>query len=139
MHINNLPVEVFEQILEHIPLRNASAVMKVNKEWYQEYRATIQKHYYINFEEILYSNQTDWDIPPGLFRYFKWYDFLRDKLRSFHANFGIQFGLMIHLQTICRTLALEGIKLAEEEKVIDKLLEHYELSSDFEGWFPKWL
>jgi hypothetical protein len=37
MHINNLPVEIFEQIFEFIPLKDASNVMRINKQWYQEY------------------------------------------------------------------------------------------------------
>ena len=34
MHISNIPIELFKEILEYIPLRNASEIMLVNKEWY---------------------------------------------------------------------------------------------------------
>ena len=37
MHINNLPVELFSEILKYIPLKDASAIMKVSKQWYWEY------------------------------------------------------------------------------------------------------
>ena len=32
MHINNLPVELFSEILEYIPLKDASAIMQVNRQ-----------------------------------------------------------------------------------------------------------
>ena len=32
MHINNLPAELFSEILECIPLKDASAIMKVSKQ-----------------------------------------------------------------------------------------------------------
>ena len=31
MHINNLPAELFSEILKYIPLKDASAIMLVNK------------------------------------------------------------------------------------------------------------
>ena len=32
MHINNLPAELFSEILEYIPLKDASAIMQVNRQ-----------------------------------------------------------------------------------------------------------
>jgi hypothetical protein len=139
MHINNLPTEVFVQILEHIPLKDASAVMRVNKEWYQEYRAIIQKQEYAKFEEILYSSWTEWNIPIRLLPYHNWHKFLLDKLISFHENFGTQFSLMEYLVSYYKSLKLEMMKIDKEREVIDNLLKHYEASPDFEGWFPEWL
>ena len=37
MHINNLPVEILEQVFKSIPLKDASNIMHINKQWYQEY------------------------------------------------------------------------------------------------------
>ena len=56
MHINNLPVEILEQVFESILLKNASNIMRVNKQWYQEYRAIIYRQKDAMFEEILYSS-----------------------------------------------------------------------------------
>ena len=43
MHINNLPAELFSEILEYIPLKDASAIMQINRQWYQEYRGVIYR------------------------------------------------------------------------------------------------
>jgi hypothetical protein len=40
---------------------------------------------------------------------------------------------------INNSLEIESHKLAKEEKVIKDLLDRYEASPDFEGWFPEWL
>jgi len=45
MHINNLPAELFSEILEYIPLKDASAIMQVNRQWYQEYRGIIYRQF----------------------------------------------------------------------------------------------
>ena len=43
MHINNLPAELFSEILEYISLKDASAIMLVNEQWYREYRGVIYR------------------------------------------------------------------------------------------------
>src|SRR3990170_263897 len=87
MHINNLPVELFSKILEYIPLKDASAILKVNKQWHREYRGVIYREYNIKFEELLYSHWSDWNIPLKLVVYFNWHEFLLNKLNSFCMNF----------------------------------------------------
>ena len=87
MHINNLPVELFSKILEYIPLKDASAIMKVSKQWYWEYRGIIYRQRDAKLMELLYSHWSDWNIPLKLVVYFKWHDFLLDKLNSFCKNF----------------------------------------------------
>jgi hypothetical protein len=138
MHINNLPVEIFEQIFEFIPLKDASNVMRVNKQWYQEYRETIYRQKDTKFKEILYSSRDDWFIPPDLIPAYIFSNFLISKLRSFCDNFDI-FYLGPKLQDIYDSLMLESKEIYKEREEIDKLLASYKASADFEGWFPKWL
>src|SRR5438128_1856883 len=87
MHINNLPAELFSEILDYIPLKNAINIILVNEEWYREYRGVIYRQRKAKLEELLYSHWSDWNIPLRLVVYFNWHDFLLDKLNSFCKNF----------------------------------------------------
>src|SRR4051812_26471228 len=138
MHINNLLVEIFEQIFEFIPLKDASNVMRVNKQWYQEYREIIYRQKDAKFKEILYTSRNDWDVSSGLIPAYIFCNFLISKLRSFCDNFDI-FYLGPKLQDIYDSLMLESKEIYRERERIDRLLASYEASSDFEGWFPNWL
>src|SRR6266511_4350171 len=86
MHINNLPVELFSEILEYIPLKDASAIMQVNRQWYQEYRGVIHRQCEAKLEELFYSHWSDWNIPLRLVVYFNWHDFFIDKEREVIDN-----------------------------------------------------
>ena len=143
MHINNLPAELFSEILEYIPLKDASAIMQVNKQWYREYRGTIYRQREAKFEELLYSHWSDWNIPLRLVVYFNWHDFLLDKLSSFCKNFD-RHCLERRLQYVKDSLRIDMVDIDKERKVIDNLMIHYlmihyEASSDFKGPFPDWL
>ena len=41
MAINTIPTELFEKILNYVPLRDAISIMLVDKEWYQVYQSLI--------------------------------------------------------------------------------------------------
>ena len=41
MSINTIPAELFEKILNYVPLKNAISIMLVDKEWYQVYQSLI--------------------------------------------------------------------------------------------------
>ena len=138
MHINNLPAELFSEILEYIPLKDASAIMKVSKQWYREYRGVIYRQRDAKLEELVYSHWSDWNIPLRLIMYFNWHDFLLDKLNSFCKNFDIH-SLKRRLHYIYDSLRIDMVSIVKERKVIDNLLMHYEASPDFEGLFPDWL
>ena len=75
MHINNLPAELFSEILKYIPLKYASAIMLVNEKWYWEYRGVIYRQRKAKLKELLYSHWSDWNIPLRLVVYFNWHDF----------------------------------------------------------------
>ena len=62
MSINTIPPELFEKILNYIPLRDARFIMLVNKEWYQVYQRTIRKQQHGIFEKLLHSHFSDWNI-----------------------------------------------------------------------------
>jgi hypothetical protein len=136
-HINNLLIEILEQIFRSIPLKDASNIMRVNKQWYQEYRAVIYRQKDAKFEEILYSSWDDWNVKD-----FDWkldlYSLALAKLRNFCDNFDI-FYLGPKLWNIYESLKQESKKIDKERDEIDKLLAIYEASYDFEGWFPEWL
>ena len=138
MHINNLPAELFSEILEYIPFKDAINIMIVNKQWYQEYRGVIYREYNIKFEELLYSHWSDWNIPLRLVVYFNWHGFLLDKLNSFCKNFDIH-SLRRRLHYVYDSLRIDMVDMDKEREVINNLLIHYEKSPDFEGLFPEWL
>ena len=138
MHINNLPVELFSEILEYIPLKDASAIMQVNRQWYREYRGVIYRQCEAKLEELLYSHWSDWNIPLRLVVYFNWHDFLLDKLSSFCKNFD-RHSIICRLHYIYDSLRIDMVDIDKEREVIDNLLTHYEKSPDFEGLFPEWL
>ena len=138
MHINNLPVELFSEILEYIPLKDARAIMQVNRQWYQEYRGVIYRQCEAKLEELLYSHWSDWNIPLRLVVYFNWHDFLLDKLNSFCKNFD-KHSIKRRLHYIYDSLRIDMVDIDKEKEVIENLLTHYEKSPDFEGLFPDWL
>jgi len=138
MHINNLPVEILEQVFESIPLKDASNIICVNKQWYQEYRAVIYRQKDAMFEEILYSSWDEWNVSPNLIPNYNYYDFLISKLHSFCDNFDI-FYLEPKLQDIYESLEIESKKITAERNRITKLMKDYEASFEYDGWFPDWL
>ena len=138
MHINNLPAELFLEIFEYVPLKDASAIMKVSKQWYQEYRGVIFRQRDAKLEELLYSHWSDWIIPLRLVVYFNWHEFLLDKLDSFCGAFNI-FYLRCRLEDIYDSLILEMKNIDKERNVINDLLAYYGETPDFEGLFPDWL
>ena len=138
MHINNLPFELFSEILEYIPLKDASAIMQVNRQWYREYRGTIYRQLEAKFEELLYSQWSDWNIPIRLVVYFNWHDFILDKLSSFCNNFD-RYHLERRLLYVYDSLRIDMVDIDKERKVIDNLMIHYEASSNFKEPFPDWL
>src|ERR1051325_11878167 len=138
MHINNLPAELFSEILEYIPFKDAINIMLVNKQWHQEYRGVIYRQREAKFEELLYSHWSDWNIPLRLVVYFDWHGFLLDKLNSFCKNFDIH-SLRRRLYYVYDFLRIDMVDIDKEREVIDNLLIHYEKSPDFEGLFPDWL
>ena len=138
MHINNLPAELFSEILEYIPLKDASAIMQVNRQWYQEYRGDIYRQCEAKLEELLYSHWSDWNIPLRLVVYFNWHDFLLDKLNSFCKNFD-RYSLKRRLHYIYDSSRIDMVDIDKKREVIDNLLTHYEKSPDFEELFPEWL
>src|SRR5947207_15277682 len=125
MHINNLPAELFSEILEYIPLKDASAIMQVNRQWYQEYRGVIYRQRKAKFEELLYSHWSDWNIPLRLVVYFDWHNFILDKLNSFCTNFDLH-SLKRRLHYIYDSLRIDMVDIDKEKEVIETLLIHYE-------------
>ena len=138
MHINNLPAELFLEILEYVPLKDASAIMKVSKQWHWEYIGVIYKQCDTKFKELLYSHWCDWNIPLKLVVYFNWHDFLLDKLNSFCKGFD-RHCLERRLRYVYDSLRIDMVDIDKEKEVIENLLTHYEKSPDFEGLFPDWL
>ncbi len=134
MHINNLPVELFSEILEYIPLKDASAIMQVNRQWYQEYRGVIYRQCEAKLEELLYSHWSDWNIPLRLVVYFNWHDFLLDKLSSFCKNFD-RHSLKRRLHYIYDSLRIDMVDIDKEREVIDNLLTHYESLLTLKDYF----
>ena len=118
MHINNLLAELFSEIFEYIPLKNASAIMQVNRQWYQEYRGIIYRQFDTKLEQLLYSHWSDWNIPLRLVIYFNWHDFLLDKLNSFCKNFDI-YSLKRRLHYIYDSLSIDMVDIDKESEAID--------------------
>jgi hypothetical protein len=139
MHINNIPTELFVKILEYVPFRDANIMMQVNKKWYKEYRAIIQRQEDAKFKELLYSHWSEWDIPIRLIRYYNWHIFLLDKLNSFCNNFGTECCVEHKLCNIYESLRLEMKTIDKERIVIDDLMNTFKAKKDFEGLFPDWL
>ena len=137
MSINNIPTELFTKVLNYIPLKDAISIMLVNREWNQEYRAVIYSQYDVKFKELLHSHWSDWNISVRMVHHLYWHRFLANKLYSFSKSFDIN--ILEEPKCINNSLEIESHKLAKEEKVIKDLLDRYEASPDFEGWFPEWL
>ena len=133
-NINNIPTEIFLQILGHIPIEDASSVLKVNREWYQRYRTVLFDQRQEVFDKILHSPLDDWDIPIRLDISPMVYQPILEKLCNFCENFSLD----IPNELLKRETALIERKeyLEREKAVINKLLDHYENSLDFDGWFP---
>ena len=90
------------------------------------------------FKELLYSQWWDWKIPCRLINCFDYEKFLIVKLHRFCNSFDMIIEFKI--QKIHESLELEMKTIDKERKVIDKLMDTYELSDGgFEGWFPNWL
>ena len=121
MHINNLPAELFSEILEYIPLKDASAIMQVNRQQYRKYRGIIYIWFDAKLEELLYSHWSDWNIPLRLVVYFNWHDFLLDKLNSFCKNFNRHF-IKRRLHYIYDSLRIDMVDIDKEKEVIENLL-----------------
>src|SRR5438270_6504079 len=138
MHINNLTIELFSEILEYVPFKNAINIMLVSEQWYREYQGVIYRQYEAKLEELLYSHWSDLNIPLRLVIYFNWHNFLLDKLSSFCKNFD-RHSIIRRLQYIYDSLRIDMVNIDKEREVIDNLLTHYETSPDFEGLFPEWL
>ena len=57
MSLNTIPTEVLELILKYVPvLGNASAILRVNREWYTIYKGVLNRQKNAIFEEILNSH-----------------------------------------------------------------------------------
>ena len=92
MSINNLPTEVFVEILEHIPTKDASSILRVNKEWYREYRYIVKQNFDTFFEALLYSESYQWYVPSYICRWnrhFNWDKFIRNKVVNICQVFDI--------------------------------------------------
>src|SRR4051794_32810468 len=109
MHINNLPTEIFIQILEKTSFEDIGKVMRVNKRWYRESRAMVQKRDHAIFEILLTTNYDTNYI-------------LIDVLRSFCINFNLD--LEKKLWELHDYLRDQREKIKKEEAVIDNLLSH---------------
>jgi hypothetical protein len=138
MSINTIPTELFEKILNYVPLRDARSIMLVDKEWYQVYQNLIRIQRQGIFEELLHSHFSDWNISVRMIIHLRWEPFLLDKLDSFCKRFNMS-SVLSELNTIRSRLETEVVEIFKEAEVITKLLEQYEASSDFEGWYPDWL
>src|SRR6185437_14836474 len=130
MHINNLPAELFSEILEYVPFKNAINIMLVSEQWYREYRGVIYRQRDAKLGELVYSHWSDWNIPLRLIMYFNWHDFLLDKLNSFCDAFNI-LCLRAQLEDIYELARVEMENINKERKVIDGLLVYYEESPNF--------
>ena len=59
MSINTIPAELFEKILNYVPLRDAISIMLVDKKWYQVYQSLICRQRQGIFDELLHSHFSD--------------------------------------------------------------------------------
>src|SRR3984957_18051662 len=138
MSINTIPSELFEKILNYVPLRDAISIMLVDKEWCQVYQSLICRQRQGIFEELLHTHFSDWNISVRMIIDLQWHDFLLDKLDSFCERFNMSL-VIAELHIINSRYDTEAKEITKEAKEISKLLRHYENSSDFEGWYPDWL
>ena len=121
MSINKVPTEVFAEILMHIPVRDASSVLRVNKEWYREYRYIVKQNFNIIFEAILYSDCNYWNISNITSHqyigwkssYFRWDTFIRNKVVNLCRTFDIN--LETKLRNTLQLLRDEEKKLLTEK------------------------
>ena len=138
MAINTIPTELFEKILNYVPLRDAISIMLVDKEWCQVYQSLICRQRQGIFEELLHTHFSDWNISVRMLIHLQWHDFLLDKLDSFCKRFNLS-SVLSELKIINSRLRTEMVKITKKAEEISKLLRHYENSFGFEGWYPDWL
>ena len=136
MHINSLPVELFAQILNHVSSGDDMSVMLVNRTWYREYRALIGRQSQARFEEMLFSNTWDWKVRHQ--NIFYWRRFLANKLCSFCKTFDDK---KIYVRFLNTRIALEKeMKERDGDRLeVNRLMDEFEKSSEYDGWFPDWL
>ncbi|RHZ75451.1 hypothetical protein Glove_213g67 [Diversispora epigaea] len=119
MSINTIPSELFTEILCYIPLESVSSILRVNKEWNQEYKRIIYQDIHMIFEELIFKNMKSFEE----FVYWtqvNYYLTIRNLI-----NFGIafNFNILIELHNIKNRLNIKVDKLIEERHEIDKLGE----------------
>jgi hypothetical protein len=137
MHINNIPAELFAQILDYIPLKNALDIMLVNKTWHTHYHALLRRQSKKRFEEILFSEPDS--NQQFLFLYQTetyWNRIIADKLFSFCHVFDNIY-IYMRFKDIRATLEKEIKDSGRQE--VDRLMAEYEASPDFDPWYPDWL
>ena len=99
-------------------MKDASAIMQVNRQWYQEYREVIYRQCDAKLDELLYSHWSDWNISLRLIMYFDWHDFLLDKLNSFCKNFH-RYCLECRLRYVYDFLRIDMVDIDKESEAID--------------------
>ena len=114
MSINTIPAELFEKILNYVPLRDAISIMLVDKEWYQVYQSTITRQRQGIFEELLHTHFSDWNISIRMIRHFWFQEFLLDKLDSFCKRFNMPL-VKTELNIIYSRLEKEAKEIFKEE------------------------
>ena len=141
MHINSLPVELFVQILNHVSFADDMSIMLVSKTWYGEYQALIKRQAQARFEEILFSERWDWKrygVPGHCRNIFYYHSFIANKLFSFCRVFN---DTMIYARLLKTQNALrkELIEKDKDRMEVDRLMDEFEKSLEYDSWFPDWL
>ena len=108
MSINTIPTEIFVKILENVPIKDASSVLRVNREWNNVYKYILQRDEV--FELILYTDYENWEI----FHSKTNAKYLKRKVINFCKAFGINHRLKLR-----KTLKL----LNDESLKVDELLK----------------
>jgi hypothetical protein len=136
MHINSLPVELFVQILDCVPLRDAMDIMLVNKAWYKEYKALLRRQSKARFKEILFS-----EFGQTLIFYQRlsdWDRCIANKLLNFCKVFDNIY-IYMRFKEIRATLEKEMKEKDWERIEVDRLMAEFEASPEYDGWYPNWL
>jgi hypothetical protein len=128
MSINTIPSELFTKILRYIPLKSASSILRVNKEWNREYKGVINQDIHIIFEELAFRNPS-YLLPY----YYHWPGFKHNFIASKLISFGNAFNLniLIELYNIKNRLIIEIKKIDKDRKEIETLMDNYP-----DGWYP---
>jgi hypothetical protein len=124
MHINSLPVELFVQILNHVSSGDDINVMLVNRMWYREYQALIRRQAQARFEEILFSSIQQ--------------KFIVNKLSSFCGVFN-DMGIYARFLKTRTALEKEMEEKDKDRMEVDRLMDEFEKSLEYDSWFPDWL